>query len=391
MIWIFYLDKFKDIRPYQDHEIRVVLDRLLLNPEFLDSIARFHYPILTRLFPALMMASARKKLAGQLSGVHDVKSMQAVIAGYMDKMIHDTTTGLTNSGLDALPDDRNYLFISNHRDIAMDPAFVNYMLYHGGHETLQIAIGDNLLKNPFVTDLMRLNKSFIVRRSLKGRELLQSLSLLSQYIHFSVANRENVWIAQREGRAKDGIDKTDPALLKMLAMGRRDLSLGESLSELNIVPVAISYEYDACDELKAEELHEIERLGSFTKTEQSDIQSIVAGMIGFKGQVHVAFGTELKLNTDDPDEIAAIIDAQILENYALSDTNFLALEKLKKDGLVSLNLHRGLLERRKFTKQHRKIFGKRLQAIDNKLHQKILFGYANPLINKLKSGIEIPN
>ena len=385
------MDKFKDIRPYQDHEIRAVLDRLLLNPEFLDSIARFHYPTLTRLFPALMMASARKKLEEQLSGVHDVKSMQAVIAGYMDKMIHDTTTGLTNSGLDLLPDDRNYLFISNHRDIAMDPAFVNYMLYLAGHETLQIAIGDNLLKNPFVTDLMRLNKSFIVRRSLKGRELLQSLSLLSQYIHFSVANRENVWIAQREGRAKDGIDKTDPALLKMLAMGRRDLSLGESLSELNIVPVAISYEYDACDELKAEELHEIEKRGSFTKTEQSDIQSIVAGMIGFKGQVHVAFGTELKLNTDDPDEIAAIIDAQILENYALSDTNFLALEKLKKDGLVSLNLHRSLLERRKFTKQHRKMFEKRLKTIDNELHQKILFGYANPLINKLKTGIEIPS
>jgi 1-acyl-sn-glycerol-3-phosphate acyltransferase len=391
LIWILYLDKFKDIRPYQDHEIRAVLDRLLLNPEFLDSIARFHYPTLTRLFPALMMASARKKLEEQLSGVHDVKSMQAVIAGYMDKMIHDTTTGLTNSGLDLLPGDRNYLFISNHRDIAMDPAFVNYMLYLAGHETLQIAIGDNLLKNPFVTDLMRLNKSFIVRRSLKGRELLQSLSLLSQYIHFSVANRENVWIAQREGRAKDGIDKTDPALLKMLAMGRRDLSLGESLSELNIVPVAISYEYDACDELKAEELHQIEKRGSFTKTEQSDIQSIVAGMIGFKGQVHVAFGTELKLNTDDPDEIAAIIDAQILENYALSDTNFLALEKLKKDGLVSLNLHRSLLERRKFTKQHRKMFEKRLKAIDNELHQKILFGYANPLINKLKTGIEIPS
>ena len=114
-------------------------------------------------------------------------------------------------------------------------------------------------------------------------------------------------------------------------------------------------------------------------------------MIGFNGQVHVAFVTELKLNTDDPEEIAAIIDAQILENYALSDTNFLALEKLRKDGLVSFSLHKGLLEQRKLTKQHRKMFGKRLKAIDNKLHQKILFGYANPLINKLKSGIEIPN
>ena len=383
------MDKFKDIRPYQDQEIREVLDRLLLNPEFLDSIARFYSPTLTRFFPARMAAAASKKLSEQLAEVHDVKSMQDVIAIYMDKMIHDTTTGLSNSGLDALPDDRNYLFISNHRDIAMDPAFVNYMLYHADYETLQIAIGDNLLKKPFVTDLMRLNKSFIVRRSLKGRELLQALSLLSQYIHFSVGNNENVWIAQREGRAKDGIDKTDPALLKMLAMGRLDLSLGESLSELHIVPVAISYEYDACDELKAEELYSIESRGSFTKTEKSDIQSIVAGMIGFKGKVHVAFGKELKLATDDPDEIAAMIDAQILENYAVSDTNFLALERLRQDGLAPLHLLGDVIERQEITKQSRKRFEKRLKAIDSKLHRHILFGYANPLINKLKSGIEV--
>ena len=383
------MDKFKDIRPYQDQEIRAVLERLLLNPEFLASIAKFYSPTLSRYFPARMAAAAGKKLQQQLLGVHDVKSMQDVIAVYMDKMIHDTTTGLSNSGLNALLEGRNYLFISNHRDIAMDPAFVNYMLYHAGYKTLQIAIGDNLLKKPFVTDLMRLNKSFIVRRSLKGRELLQSLSLLSQYIHFSVGNNENVWIAQREGRAKDGIDKTDPALLKMLAMGRRDLPLGESLSELHIVPVAISYEYDACDELKAEELYAIATQGSFKKTEKSDIQSIVTGMIGYKGRVHVAFGKELQLGTDDPDEIAAMIDTQILENYELSDTNFLALEKLRQDGLAPLHLLGDVLERQKISRQSRKKFEKRLKGIDNKLHKHILFGYANPLINKLKSGIEV--
>ena len=229
------MDKFRDIRPYQDDEIRPVLDRILLDGEMLDSIARFYYPRLTRFFPEIMKNAASKKLREQVKYVHDVKSIQDVIAGYMDKMIQDTTTRLTNSGLERLKDGRNYLFISNHRDITMDPAFVNYMLYHAGHETLQIAIGDNLLKKPFVTDLMRLNKSFIVHRSLKGRELLQSLKLLSEYMHHCVTNRENVWIAQREGRAKDGIDKTDPALLKMLAMGRRDLLLGESLTSLNIV------------------------------------------------------------------------------------------------------------------------------------------------------------
>ena len=287
------MDKFRDIRPYQDDEIRPVLDQILLDGEMLDSIARFYYPRLTRIFPEAMKNAASKKLREQVKTVHDVKSMQDVIAGYMDKMIQDTTTELTNSGLEHLKAGRNYLFISNHRDITMDPAFVNYMLYHAGHETLQIAIGDNLLKKPFVTDLMRLNKSFIVHRSLKGRELLQSLKLLSEYMHHCVSNGENVWIAQREGRAKDGIDKTDPALLKMLAMGRRNLSLGESLNSLNIVPVTISYEYDACDMLKAKELYQIETQGSFTKTDQSDIQSIVTGLIGFKGRVHVAFGEQL--------------------------------------------------------------------------------------------------
>jgi len=383
------LDKFKDIRPYQDAEIRPVLDKLLGDEEMLDSIARFYYPRLTRFFPDAMKNAASKKLSQQVATVHDVKSMQDVIAGYMDKMIHDTTTELTNSGLERLQDGRNYLFISNHRDITMDPAFVNYMLYHAEHETLQIAIGDNLLKKPFVTDLMRLNKSFIVHRSLKGRELLQALSLLSQYIHHCVGNQENVWIAQREGRAKDGIDKTDPALLKMLAMGRRDLSFGESLSELHIIPVAISYEYDACDVLKAQELYEIEVRGSFTKTDKSDIQSIVTGMVGFKGHVHVAFGDELKVATDDPDELAEQIDSQILENYHLGDANFLALEKLKQDGMAPLHLLGDVLERREISKKSRKKFEKRLKAVDSKLHKHFLFGYANPVINKLKSGFAV--
>ncbi len=383
------MDKYKNIRPYQDEEIRPLLDKLLQDEEMLDSIARFYYPRLTRFFPRAMKEAAGKKLGQQVSTVHDVKSMQDVIAGYMDKMIHDTTTRLSNSGLEHLQDGRNYLFISNHRDITMDPAFVNYMLYHAGHETLQIAIGDNLLKKPFVTDLMRLNKSFIVHRSLKGRELLQALKLLSEYMHYCVANEQNVWIAQREGRAKDGIDKTDPALLKMLAMARRDLPLGESLSELHIVPVAISYEYDACDVLKADELYQIESRGSFTKTDKSDIESIVTGMIGFKGQVHVAFGKELNIETDDPDELAEVIDAQILENYQLSDSNFLALEKLKQDGLAPLHLLGDVFEQREISKQNRKKFEKRLKAVDSKLHKHFLFGYANPVINKLKSGFAV--
>jgi glycerol-3-phosphate O-acyltransferase len=381
-------EKFKDIRPYLDHEIRPVLDNLLRDPEFLRSIAGFYYPRLTRWLPGMMKRAAYSKLSEQVSGVHDVASMQDVIASYMDKMIRDTTTTLTHSGLENLQQGRNYLFVSNHRDITMDPAFVNYMLYHAGYTTLQIAIGDNLLKKPFVTDLMRLNKSFIVRRSLKGRELLKSLSLLSEYIHYCIGDAHNVWIAQREGRAKNGIDRTDPAILKMLAMGRRDLPLGESLTQLHIVPVSISYEYDPCDELKAEELYIRETTGKFEKTNESDIRSIVTGMIGFKGKVHVAFGEELAINSDDPDEIAKLIDKQIVTNYVLGDVNYLALQLMQEKGLLDSDVISGVssgvstVKFPEITAATRTRFMKRLEAVPAERHKHFLQSYANPVLSR---------
>ncbi len=374
-------DQFRDIRPYQDAEIRPVLDRLITDSEFLESIASFYYPRLTKLFAPVMRNLAQRKLRQQVDAVHDVKSMQDVIAGYMDKMIEDTTTSLTHSGMENLGQDRNYLFICNHRDITMDPAFVNYMLYHAGCDTLQIAIGDNLLKKPFVTDLMRLNKSFIVRRSLKGRELLKSLSQLSQYMHYCIGNGENVWIAQREGRAKNGIDRTDPALLKMLAMGRRDLPLGESLTQLHIVPVSISYEYDACDVLKARELYAIDTTGSFQKTDQSDIDSIVRGMIGEKGAVHVAFGEELDITSDDPDQIAAQIDTQIIHNYRLNDSNHIAVQLLEERGMLEA-VDLGEIPTRQVSSSSLAAFNERLAQVDETLHKHFLLSYANPVLNR---------
>ena len=383
------MEKFDAIRPYRDEEIREVLERLLLDREFIESIANFFHPRLSSVLPFPMRWLAQNKLRSQLKDAYDVRSMQDVIAGYMDKMIHDTTTKLTHSGMENLEKGRNYLFISNHRDITMDPAFVNYMLYHAGYETLQIAIGDNLLKKPFVTDLMRLNKSFIVQRSLKGRELLQALKTLSEYIHHCIHSGQNVWIAQREGRAKDGIDKTDPALLKMLAMGRRELSLGDSLSELHLVPVAISYEFDACDILKAEELLAIEKDGSFTKNEQTDIHSIVTGMIGFKGHVHVAFGSELRINSDEPESIAELIDEQILKNYHLSDANYIAAEMLKEKGELFEPALDGVIKEKIISKEARAVFLERISKTQPALMKHLLFGYANPLINKLKLDFDL--
>jgi len=378
------MDEFDAIRPYQDHEIRPVLEGLLHNREFLGSVARFYFPRLSPLLLPVLRLLVRRRLAIQLAGVDSVARMQDVIAVYMDKMIHDTTTGLSVSGMDQFDHGCAHLFISNHRDIAMDPALVNYALYQQGVKTVQIAIGDNLLKKPFVTDLMRLNKSFIVHRSLKGRELLKSLDLLSRYIHHCIENQDNVWIAQREGRAKDGIDQTEPALIKMLALGKRKLPLSESLGSLNLVPVSISYEFDACDHLKAEELYQVETAGKFEKTDQSDIHSIVTGIVGFKGRVHVAFGKPLSINTDDPDEVAAMIDAEILANYRLQATHYLALQLLRERGLMDIppladEAWEGTIEpgvREKFTQ--------RLAGIDARLHRHFLAMYANPVIRRYR-------
>ncbi|MDO8909171.1 MAG: 1-acyl-sn-glycerol-3-phosphate acyltransferase [Pseudohongiella sp.] len=388
------MDPFKDIRPYNDDEIRPVLDSLLGNQEFIRSIASFSYPRVYRWVPSLLCWAARRKLTAQLKNVNSVKSMQAVIAVYMDEMIERTTSTLTNSGLENLSKEKSYLFISNHRDIAMDPAFVNYMLYHAGFDTLYIAIGDNLLKRPFVTDLMRLNKSFIVKRSLKGRELLKSSKQLSEYIHHCVSGMKNVWIAQREGRAKDGVDRTDTALLKMLGMARRPESLADALKPLHIVPVSISYEFDPCDGLKGSELYQKKELGSYQKDEQSDITSIVTGMVGFKGHVHVAFGQELKLDTQDDDDIASLIDQQVIHNYRMQQTNLMALQALRKqdpDYVPELDADgEKLLSAFVPDADLQAKFDQRLEALDVNVRLYVLRMYANPVISRYALGSRDP-
>ena len=323
-------DPFADIRPYRDDEVPAVLSRLLHNPEFLSAIARLRVGPAARLIPAMWRPLVRLFLSRQLAGVTDVHSMQMVIKVYLEKMIEDTTGGFSVSGLEQLDASRAYLFMSNHRDIAMDPAFTNYALHAGSHETVRIAIGDNLLTKPWVSDLMRLNKSFIVKRSVSGpRELLAASRQLSKYIRHSL-QEENapIWIAQREGRAKNGIDRTEPAVIKMLSMSRDKSSetFGEHIAGLGIVPVAISYELDPCDALKARELHQVESEGSYQKGEQEDVASIGQGISGHKGRVHVSFGTPLGDDFDSADDVASEVDRQIVREYCLHPTNIYAWE-----------------------------------------------------------------
>jgi hypothetical protein len=329
-------DPFADIRPYRDDEVPEVLARLLEDREMLDAIARLSLGPLARALPGLARPVVRWYLGRQLRGVRDVHGMQMVIKHYVEKVIDDTTAGFSVSGLEQLDVSRPWLFMSNHRDIVMDPAFTNYALHRSGHQTVRIAIGDNLLTKPWVSDLMRLNKSFIVKRSVgSGRALLAASRHLSSYIRLSLQEeRSPVWIAQREGRAKDGIDRTEPAVIKMLAMSRdkQTESFSDLINALGIVPVSIAYELDPCDGMKAREMHLRSTTGTYAKAEQEDVASIARGISGQKGRVHVAFGTPLAGEFDGPDAVAAEIDRQIISLYCLHPTNLQAWQMLHGPG-----------------------------------------------------------
>ena len=387
------MEEFEDIRPYRDEEVRPVVERLLKDVDLSKALAKFEHPLLFKFLPGWITEKVQTTLTKDLAHVQTIHDVQLVIEKYLDKLIESTTSGLTSEGLNKIDKDEPYLFISNHRDISMDPALVNYMIYHHGLDTLQIAIGDNLLKRPFLSDLMRLNKSFLVKRSVQGRDLLKASKQLSAYIHHCIKSGENVWIAQREGRAKDGIDKTETAIIKMLHMADREsilkLTLQESINSLNIVPVSISYEFDPCDRLKAEELHTIETTGKFEKDQNSDVRSILSGIVGDKGEVHVAFGSRIVFSDAVTAEgVALQIDEQIIKNYKLHAVNYLAMEMIQKDYMDFSRLPDLLGSTPGQINQKRSAFKKRLGKIPKKLHPYILNMYANPVIRKAEIGAD---
>jgi len=381
------MQDFEDIRPYLDHEVRHVVDSLVTDPEFSAVIARYRYPRWFGWFPGIVSKLVQQYLKKETDHVQNIHDVQIIIEKYLDKLIEQTTTSLTHNGLQNLDPAKPYLFISNHRDITMDPALVNYMLYHQGFKTVQIAIGDNLLKRPFLSDLMRLNKSFLVKRGLQGREKLKESKRLSAYIHFCIEQGENVWLAQREGRAKNGLDQTESAIIKMLHLAERDKEekrgLAQVMNGLHIVPVAISYGLDPCDEYKAEELFAIDTVGKFEKNENSDIHSILAGMIGDKGDIHVAFGEPLYLDNEvTEEEVAALIDTQIIKNYYLHPSNYFAFFELKPGQSLNIDLTK-IFNKSETEIEHLKAnFNARLTKMPAKLRPYLLAMYANPVIAK---------
>lgn len=361
-------DLFAEIRPYHDDEVPAALARLMTDEALLAAIAHFRFPSLSRWLGWLLKPLIRSALQRRWAKVRTVRDVQMEVAHFMESMIASTTEGVTYSGLEQLDSQKGYLFISNHRDIAMDPAFVNWGLYKCGLETVRIAIGDNLLRKPCATELMRLNKSFIVKRSVKGpREMMKAFNELSAYIAHSLGDGHSIWIAQKEGRAKDGDDKTDPAILKMFYMAGKQQKRGfaEYMQSLNIVPVAISYEFDPGDEAKARELVERAQSGSYEKGEFEDIDSIVAGIVGFKGRVHVSLGKPLSGDYDSPEELALAIDQAIHSQYRLFPSNLLAAGQA--DGV---------------TAEERQRFEARLALMPSELRETVRAMYAKPVENR---------
>ncbi|MNJ30669.1 Acyltransferase [compost metagenome] len=320
------MGEFDAIRPYDDAEVPAVLARLLSDPAFLDILTHFRFPRMAGALGWLLKPLIARRLRKEFAGVSCVSTLQDKVEYYVDHTIERATDGVTYTGVELLKAGTAYLFLANHRDIVMDPAFVNYAVYHAGLPTPRIAIGDNLLQKPFVSDMMRLNKSFIVHRSITGRrEKLAAYQLLSAYINHSIRNDgQSIWIAQAEGRAKDGDDRTDSAILKMFHMSRKDEPFGAVIQSLNLSPVSISYEYDPCDQAKARELFIRATTGTYSKAPGEDDLSIAQGITGYKGRVHINFAPPVTAFFEDTKQLAAEIDRQILGGYRLFPVHYLA-------------------------------------------------------------------
>lgn len=372
---------FEDIRPFYDEEVNDVISSLIKEDGFKRTV---HF---------IMPEMDYDKFAQELSTYTSKDDFQAKAAvPILLSLVKKSTTSLSLSGIENIRKSERYTFMSNHRDIVLDASFLNLLLWQRGFTTSEVAIGNNLLKLPWISNLVRLNKSFIVKRNVSGRKMLEFSHRLSAYIHFAIKiKHQSVWIAQREGRAKDSDDRTQESLIKMLALGGND-DLWESIRSVNIVPVSISYEYDPCDYLKAREFQMKRDNPRYKKSPGEDILNMATGILGYKGKVVFRIATPINQTLaqtvpphDKADEVACIthtIDQGIHSNYEIYAGNYVAYDLLF-----------GTQFEDKYTPQEKETF---MQYLDQQLgkiempnpdipflKEKILEMYANPLRNKL--------
>ena len=374
--------EFDTIRSWEPEDLPEVFDRLLANEQFKQVLA-YLYPQVPLEMIAQKLKACKTNLDFQLAFAYD----------FVHGILKKAATGC-EMDCSSLDNTRNYTFISNHRDIVLDSAILDVMLIENKFKTTcEIAIGDNLLSLPWVKDLVRVNKAFIVERALSMRQMLMSSKRLSDYMHFAIKEKnENIWIAQREGRAKDSNDRTQKSILQMMSMGGEG-SIIERLKQLHLVPLSISYEYDPCDFLKAKEFQQKRDHAEWKKGPTDDLVSMQTGIFGYKGHVHYHAAPCLDeyLDSLDPDmpkqdiynKVAAYIDQQIHRNYRLYPGNYVALDMLEETEAYT----------DQYTAEDKAKFEKYIQGqlakidLSNKdeayLKERLLTMYANPVRNNL--------
>lgn len=375
-------EQFDPIRPFEPDELPDVFDRLLQNEQF-SSVLAYLYPDVPK-----------EALAAKMHACKDNLDFQKTFCyGFLVQLLTRLSKGC-DIDIASLDTDSRYTFISNHRDIVLDSALLDKLLIDAGfNTTCEIAIGDNLLKLPWVKDLVRVNKSFIVERALSMREMLMASKRLSEYMHFVIAEKnDNIWIAQREGRAKDSNDRTQEAILKMMVMGGEG-SIIDRLKQLHLVPLAISYEYDPCDYLKAAELQARRDNPSWQKGPMDDVTSMQTGIMGYKGYIHYqcADCIDSYLDTIPADTpktelfrlIADHIDRQIFAGYRLYPNNYVALDLLHGDSAHAD--HYTAEDKAQFEAYLKDQLDKiEMEGKDDAyLREQMLKMYANPAINQM--------
>lgn len=377
-------EKFDDIRSYNPEELPQVYSRLIADGQF--------KAVVGKVFPQVPFEALAAKL---MQCKTNLDFQVAFCYPFLKDLLAKASKGC-DIDISAIDTNSRYTFVSNHRDIVLDSALLDVMLIEAGFKTTcEIAIGDNLLAAPWIEDLVRVNKSFIVKRSAGIREMLTNSRTMAEYMNLVINEKhDNIWIAQREGRAKDSNDRTQESIIKMMAMGGSG-SITERLQQLHIVPVAISYEYDPCDWLKAQEFQLKRDVEGWKKTKADDVLSMQTGIMGYKGRIHYhcapcidSFLASIPEDTPKGDIfriIAEHIDRGIHANYRLYPNNYIAIDMLECGQRMAEH----------YTAEDKATFEKYLAAqlakisIPNKdeafLTERMLTMYANPALNKLKT------
>ncbi len=373
------MQRFDSIRPFYDSEVNMAIKDVVNHP-MMKALMNFAFP-----------NTDESVWKTQLMNTHSIRDFQCnFIYKSLMQVLEKSSEGLTTSGFESLEKHTPYLFISNHRDIILDTSLLNACLMEHGLVMTASAIGDNLVKKSFLYTLSKLNRNFLVLRGLPPRELLQSSKLMSEYIN-TLLQKENrsVWIAQREGRTKDGNDATHQGVIKMLAMGSDEEQIMDYFKKLKVVPVSISYEYDPTDALKMPQLLAEANKEIYIKDRNEDFITLMSGIMGQKKRIHIHVGKvldeeidQIKLNFDNTNKqiqaLAQAIDDSILQSYKLWPTNYIAYDLLYKT-----NCYQDL-----YSENEKQLFERRLEMkidVNNTTElEGFLAMYANPVINKSK-------